>query len=120
MVAVTLERLLILSSILFCIGLFGALSRRNFITILMSLELMFNAVNIALVAFSRYTIPARLAAAPLSTNDAVLQTLLTGQVFAIFIITVAAAEVALGLGIGIALYRSRETVDVTQADLLQR
>ena len=116
----TLERLLILSSILFCIGLFGALSRRNVIIILMSLEIMFNAVNVALVAFSKYTVPARLLADPLTTSEDVLQMLLTGQVFAIFIITVGAAEIALGLGIVIALYRNRESVDVTQADLLKR
>ena len=116
----TLENLLILSSVLFCIGLFGALSRRNIIIILMSLEIMFNAVNIALVAFSRYTVPARLFADPLTTSEDVLQMLLTGQVFAIFIITVAAAEIALGLGIVIALYRNRESVDVTRADLLKR
>ena len=116
----TLERLLILSSLLFCIGLFGALSRRNVIIILMSLEIMFNAVNVALVAFSRYGAPARLAATPQATSENVLQTLLTGQVFALFIITVAAAEVALGLGIVIALYRSRQTVDVTQANMLKR
>ena len=101
----TLERLLILSSILFCIGLFGALSRRNVIIILMSLEIMFNAVNVALVAFSKYTVPARLLADPLTTSEDV---------------TVGAAEIALGLGIVIALYRNRESVDVTQADLLKR
>ncbi len=114
-----LERFLILSSVLFCIGLYGALARRNVIVVLMSLELMFNAVNIALVAMSRLVMPAKLAAEVTSTSQAVLQTLLVGQVFAIFVITVAAAEVALGLGIVIALYRHRETVDVSQANLLR-
>ena len=114
-----LERFLILSGVLFCIGLYGALARRNVIVVLMSIELMFNAVNIALVAMSRMVTPAKLAVEPASTSEAVLQTLLVGQVFAIFIVTVAAAEVALGLGIVIALYRDRETVDVSQASLLK-
>jgi len=108
----SLEHFLILSAVLFCIGLYGALARRNVIIVLMSLELMFNAVNIALVAFSKYAEPVGV--------DAQLGRLLTGQVFAIFIITVAAAEVALGLGIVIALYRNRETVDVSEATLMSR
>lgn len=89
------------------------------ITILMSIELMFNAVNIAAVAFSRYVVPARLAANAASTDEKVLQFLMTGQIFAIFIITVAAAEVALGLAIVIAVYRNRETVDVSQVNLMK-
>ncbi|MDP3064314.1 MAG: NADH-quinone oxidoreductase subunit NuoK [Chloroflexota bacterium] len=116
----TLERLLIVSAAIFCIGLFGALTRRNLVTVLMCLELMFNAVNIALVAFSRYVTPAPLAALPRTASESVVQAVLTGQVFAIFIVTVAAAEVALGLGIVIALYRSRETVDASQANLMKR
>ena len=106
-----LERFLILSAVLFCIGLYGAMARRNVIIVLMSLELMFNAVNIAMVAFSKYVEPA--------TTEP-LGRLLTGQVFAVFIITVAAAEISLGLGIVIALYRSRETVDVGEANLMRR
>ena len=98
-----LEHFLVLSAALFCLGLWGALVKRNVIAILMCVEIMFNAVNIAMVAFSRYVTP----------------TLLTGQVFAIFIITVAAAEVALGLGILLALYRSRETVDTAHIDLMK-
>ena len=108
----SLERFLVLSAIIFCIGLYGALSRRNVITVFMSIELMLNAVNIALIAFSKYTLP-------VGVEDH-LGTLLTGQVFAIFIIVVAAAEIALGLGIVIALYRNRETVDLTEADLMKR
>lgn len=107
-----LERFLILSAVLFCIGLYGALSRRNVIVVLMSLELMFNAVNIALIAFARYVVPTGV--------EEQLGRMLIGQVFAIFIVTVAAAEIALGLGIVIALYRNRETVDVTQANLMRR
>ncbi len=101
--SVSLEHYLILSALLFCIGLYGALSRRNTIVILMSIEIMLNAVNVALVAFSRYIVPL----------------VLTGQVFALFVMVVAAAEVAVGLAIIIALYRSRETVDVEQADLMK-
>lgn len=114
-----LERFLILSGVLFCIGLYGALARRNVIVVLMSIELMFNAVNVALVAMSRFLTPASVAADPSSTADIVVQTLLVGQVFAIFIIAVGAAEVALGLGIVIALYRQRETVDITETKLLK-
>ena len=107
-----LQQFLILSSILFAIGLYGALARRNVITVFMSVELMFNAVNIALVAFAKYV-------APSGVEDQ-LGRVLTGQVFAIFIIVVAAAEIVLGLGIAIALYRHRGTVDVTEADSMSR
>ena len=94
---------LILSAVLFSIGLYGALSRRNAVVILMSIELMLNAANIAMVAFSRYIVP----------------NLLTGQVFAIFVMVVAAAEVAVGLAIIIAIYRSRESIDTTDVDLMK-
>ena len=90
------------------------------ITVLMSLELMFNAVNVAAVAMSRYIAPASLRADPSATGDSAIQMLLTGQVFAMFIIAVAAAEVALGLAIVIAVYRHRETVDITQVNLMRR
>ena len=128
-----LENFLILSGVIFSIGLYGALSKKNVITVIMSIELMFNAVNIALVAFSRYVVPQAIAADPVAAEsevaaalaggtalgETVLSTLLTGQIFAIFVITIAAAEVALGLGIVIAMYRNRETVDVTQANLMR-
>lgn len=116
----TLERFLVLSAVLFTIGLYGALTKRNAITVLMAIELMFNAVNVAAVAVARYVAPAALRADPASTADAVVQAVLTGQVFAIFIIAVAAAEVALGLAIVIAVYRYRETVDVTEVNLMRR
>jgi len=101
--AIGLEHYLILAAILFSIGLYGALAKRNAIVILMSIELMLNAVNIAMVAFSRYIVPL----------------LLTGQVFVIFIMVVAAAEVAVGLAIIIAIYRHRETIDATKIDLMK-
>ena len=101
--SIGLEHYLILSAILFSIGLYGVLAKRNAIIILISIELMLNAVNITMVAFSRYIVPL----------------LLTGQVFAIFIIVVAAAEAAVGLAIIIAIYRSRETIDATQIDLMK-
>lgn len=103
--AIGLEHYLILSAVLFCIGLYGALAKRNAVVILMCIEIMLNAVNIALVAFSRYLVP-----------DVVL---LTGQIFAIFVMVVAAAEVAVGLAIIIVLYRSRELIDVEQADTMK-
>ena len=101
--AVGLEHYLILSAVLFSIGLYGALAKRNAIVILMSIELMLNAVNIALVAFSRYIVPL----------------LLTGQVFTIFVMAVAAAEVAVGLAIIISIYRYRETIDATKINLMK-
>lgn len=100
-----IEHYLILSGILFSIGLYGALAKRNAVAILMCIEIMLNAVNIAMVAFSRYLVP-----------DVVV---LTGQVFAIFIMTVAAAEAAVGLAIIITIYRNRRTVDVEEADVMQ-
>jgi NADH:ubiquinone oxidoreductase subunit K len=98
-----LEHYLILSAILFSIGLYGALTKRNAVIILMCIELMLNAVNITMVAFSRYIVPL----------------LLTGQIFAIFIIVVAAAEVAVGLAIILAIYRGLETIDATKIDLMK-
>ncbi|MGA9349529.1 MAG: NADH-quinone oxidoreductase subunit NuoK [Anaerolineae bacterium] len=94
---------LIVAAALFCIGLYGVLSRRNAIGILMGIELMLNAVNINLVAFWRYITP-----------QAVI-----GTVFAIFVLTVAAAEAAVGLALIIAIYRSRDTVIVEDIDLMK-
>jgi NADH:ubiquinone oxidoreductase subunit K len=94
---------LLVAALLFGIGVFGALTRRNAIAILMCLELMLNAVNINMVAFSRYITPA----------------LLTGQIFAIFIIGIAAAEAALGLAIVLAIYRNRETINADEMDLMK-
>ena len=111
----SLEGFLVVSAILFSVGLYGALAKRNAITVLMSLELMFNAVNLTAVAMSRYVVPARLAEAGLGAGSDAAVSLLTGQVFAVFIITVAAAEVALGLAIVIAIYRSRGSILVTDA-----
>ena len=100
-----IEHYLILSAVLFSIGLYGALAKRNAVAILMCIEIMLNAVNIAMVAFSRYLVP-----------DVVV---LTGHVFAIFIMTVAAAEAAVGLAIIIAIYRSRQSIDVEEMDLMK-
>ena len=114
-----LEKLLIIGAILFSIGLYGALSKKHAIAVLMSLEIMFNGINLTAVALSRYTIPYSLS----STTDMVENAsrfVLTGHVFAIFIITVAAAEVALGLAIIIAIYRSKQTVLVTETSELKR
>jgi NADH-quinone oxidoreductase subunit K len=94
---------LLLAAALFSIGLYGVLSRRNAIGILMGIELMLNAVNINLVAFWRFLNPQ----------------LMTGQVFAIFVFAVAAAEVAIGLALVIAIYRNRDTVAVEDIDLLK-
>ena len=110
----SLDNFLIVSAVLFSIGLYGALSKRNAIAVLMSIELMFNAVNLAAVAFSRYTVPAILRDSSARTSD-IAESLLIGQIFSIFIITIAAAEVALGLAIVIAIYRSRSSIFVTDA-----
>jgi NADH:ubiquinone oxidoreductase subunit K len=107
----SLESMLIVAAILFCIGLYGALARSNVIAVLMSIELMFNGVNLTFVALARYVAPQGI-----QDNIAVV---LTGQVFAVFIITVAAAEIALGLGIVFAMYRSTETVNLTEAAQLR-
>jgi len=98
-----LEHYLVLSAILFSIGLYGALAKHNEIVILMSIEIMLSAVNIALVAFSRYVVP----------------TALTGQVFALFAMAVAAAETAVGLAIIISIYRNKETIDANKIDLMK-
>ena len=92
---------IVLSLILFCLGLIGVMMRRNFITVLMSLELMFNAVNLNLIAFS------------FRLSD------LAGQILAIFVITIAAAEAAIGLGLIIALVRLKDTVDLDEADVMR-
>lgn len=101
--SVGLEHYLVLSAILFAIGLYGVLAKRNAIAILLSIEIMLNAVNITMVAFSRFITPV----------------LLTGQVFAIFIIVVAAAEAAVGLAIIMAIYRDRGTIDPTEINLMK-
>lgn len=94
---------LLVAAALFCIGLYGALARRNAIAVLMSIELMLNAVNINLVAFWRYLAPGEV----------------TGQVFAIFVFAVAASEAAVGLALIISVYRNRQLVDVEQLDSLK-
>lgn len=99
--SVGLEHFLILSAVLFSIGLYGVLAKRNAVVILMSIEIMLNAVNIAMVAFARYS------------------HLITGQVFVIFIMVVAAAEVAVGLALIISIYRSRKTADAEKFDLMK-
>jgi NADH:ubiquinone oxidoreductase subunit K len=105
---VSLQAFLVLGAVVFCIGLFGALSKRNAISILMSIEIMLNAVNITLVAFASAFLHAS------SHGDR-----LTGQVFAVFIITVAAAEAAVALAMIIAIYRRRNTIDVGEINLMR-
>lgn len=99
----TLEHYLILSAVLFSIGLYGALTKRSAVVILMSIEIMLNGAAIAMIAFSRYVVPE----------------LLTGHIFAIFIIVVAAAEATVGLAIIMAVYRNRQTIDATKIDLMK-
>ena len=111
----SLENVLAVGAIIFAIGLYGALTKRNTITVLMCLELMFTAVNITAVALSRYVIPVALTHDPMAVPEIAMQSLLTGQIFAIFIITVAAAEIALGLAIVMAVFRNRESPFVTDA-----
>ena len=97
---------LLVAALLFCLGLFGALARRNAVAILLGIELMLNAVNINLVAFWRYVTPAK-------NMD------LAGQVFALFVVTLAAAEAAIGLALIIAIYRARDTVNIEDVDLMK-
>jgi NADH-quinone oxidoreductase subunit K len=99
--SVGLGHYLVVSALLFALGLLGVIVRRNLLIIYMSLELMLNAANLALVAFSRFN------------NN------LDGQVFVFFIITVAAAEVAVGLALIVALYRKRQTAQVEDLTLMK-
>ena len=94
---------LVFAGILFATGIYGVLARRNAVLVLMSIELMLNAVNVNLVAFSQW----------------LKDTLVTGQVFALFVITVAAAEVGIGLAIVILIYRNRETINLDEVNLLK-
>jgi NADH-quinone oxidoreductase subunit K len=103
---VPIEHVIALSAALFAIGVVGALVRRNLIVILMSIELMLNAVNLAFVAFNRVWAGQG-------------QPALEGQVFVLMVVTVAAAEVAVGLGIVIALVRNRDSVNVEDVSLLK-
>ena len=101
--SVPLSWYLILAAALFCIGLYGVLSRKNAIAILLGVELMLNAVNVNLVAFWRYQDPTQMA----------------GQAFAVIVFAVAAAEVAVGLALIISVYRRRKTVVADEIDLLK-
>jgi NADH-quinone oxidoreductase subunit K len=98
---VPIHHFLFLGAALFTIGVIGVLTRKNILVILMSIELMMNAVNINLIAFSAH----------------LGQT--AGQIFAIFVITVAAAEAAVGLGIVIAMFRNKETMNINEIDLMK-
>jgi NAD(P)H-quinone oxidoreductase subunit 4L len=98
-----IEFFLILSAALFCIGVFGLVTSRNAVRVLMSIELLLNAVNLNLISFSNYLDRA----------------MINGQVFSVFVITVAAAEAAVGLAIILAIYRNRDTVDMEQFNLLK-
>ncbi|MEH6945470.1 MULTISPECIES: NADH-quinone oxidoreductase subunit NuoK [Peribacillus] len=103
MTSVPLSAYLVLALILFCIGLYGALTKRNTVIVLISIELMLNAVNINLVAFSKFGMtPA-----------------ITGQVFSLFTMTIAAAEAAVGLAILMALYRNRKTVHIDEMNTMK-
>jgi NADH-quinone oxidoreductase subunit K len=102
----------VLGAALFVLGVIGVLTRRNVVIVLMSIELILNAVNLNLVAFSRYWqgVSAHVGGGPNALH---------GQVFAIFVITDAAAEAAVGLGILIAFFRNKETVNVDEVNLLK-
>jgi NAD(P)H-quinone oxidoreductase subunit 4L len=100
---IPLSHYLILGAILFCIGIYGALTRRNAVGILMSIELIINAANINLVAFSRYMNPSEG----------------TGQIFAIFVIGLAAAAAAIGLAIIISIYRNARTIYADKTNLMK-
>jgi len=98
---VSLNSYLILSAFLFCTGIYGVLARKNAVLVLMSIELMLNAVNINLVAFSAF------------------RENIAGQVFALFVITIAAAEVGVGLAIVLLIYRNERTSDLDEVDQLK-
>jgi NADH-quinone oxidoreductase subunit K len=102
-----LSKFLVIAALLFIIGVAGVLTRRNILVIFMSVELILNAANLNFIAFSRYL------------KDTGSVNAIAGQVFAVFVIVVAAAEAAIGLGIVIALYRNRETIWLDEIDLLK-
>ena len=102
-----LSKFLVIGALLFIIGVAGVLTRRNIIVIFISIELILNAANLNFIAFSRY----------LQETGSV--NAVAGQVFAVFVIVVAAAEAAIGLGIVIALYRNKETIWVDEIDILK-
>ena len=102
-----LSKFLVIAALLFIIGVAGVLTRRNIIVIFMSIELILNAANLNFIAMSRYL---------QETGSA---NALAGQIFAVFVIVVAAAEAAIGLGIVIALYRNKETIWVDEIDLMK-
>ena len=106
----TVQNVLYLSSALFCIGIYGVMARRNILVVLMSLELMLNAVNLSLVAFGRV-----FASAP----DALPATMHTAQVFALMVMAVAAAEAAIGLSILLLIFRKLRTIDVRDVCRMQ-
>jgi len=103
-VSIDLEHYLVVGALLFGIGLYMALAKRNFVGVLMGVELMFNAVNLTFVAFSRFVESEQ----PLS-----------GHVFVVFVITVAAAEAAVALALAVLVYRNRETIDMDRINLLK-
>ena len=96
-----LSEFLLLAAFLFCTGVYGVLARKNGVLVLMSVELILNAVNVNLVAFGAFH------------NNT------TGQVFALFVIAIAAAEVGVGLAIVLLIYRNRRSIDLTEADLMK-
>src|ERR687893_967646 len=95
------NQFLLLGAALFCIGVYGVLARRNGVMVLMSIELIFNAVNVNLIAFGAFR------------DDVV------GQVFALFVVTIAAAEVGVGLAIVLLIYRNRASIDLDEVDLMK-
>jgi NAD(P)H-quinone oxidoreductase subunit 4L len=101
---IQLEHVLVVGALLFSIGLYTALSRKNAVGVLMGIELMLNSVNLNLIGFARFIDSPR----PID-----------GQVFAIFVITVAAAEAAVALALAVSIYRLRSTIDVDRLDLLK-
>ena len=96
-----LNQFLMLAAVLFCVGVYGVLARKNAVLVLMAIELMLNAVNINLIAFGAF-------------QDNVI-----GQVFALFVIAIAAAEVGVGLAIVLLIFRNRANIDLDQADLMK-
>ncbi len=102
--SIGLEHYLVVGAILFAVGLYLTLAKRNFVGVLMGIELMFNAVNLTFAAFSRFV----------ESADP-----LAGQVFVVFVITVAAAEAAVALALAVLVYRVRDTIEVDRIDLLR-
>lgn len=115
MIEIGLYHYITISLLLFCTGLYGVMTRRNAMAILMGIELILNSVNINLVAFSKFVLHNNMFA----PDKVVMMPEITGQIFTIFVITVAVAEAATGIAIVISIYRNRNLINIDNINLMK-